>query len=280
MYARCWTVRLWVLLVCLTAGASADAAGRESRWGTVLVVGGPEEAPPVLYVAERTATLVDFEELREPRAAVSPELQGSVEVLPFGERGLVVSPLRKLEEGARWLLPVTGHTEDGREVTLTLALGTRRDVVDAEVRVPRRREASEVTGVLLASHGMDGSRPRLGLSVWGEEERPEEHVGDIQAFVESVLLLDRHLLVTVVIRPELTGARPWRLIRVRLEPRCREGTGTDVEALSAVVTSTRRGKQRLHLFSTLLPEEAECVELVLEEDGPRTLHFRGVRLPR
>ncbi|HSP78287.1 MAG TPA: DUF2381 family protein [Myxococcaceae bacterium] len=280
MYARCWTVRLWVLLVCLMAGARAGAAGRESRWGTVLVVGGSEEAPPVLYVAERTATLVDFEELRGPRAAVPPELRGSVEVLPFGERGLVVSPLRKLEEGERLLLPVTGRMEDGREVTLTLALGARRDVVDAEVRVPRRGESSEVTGVLLASHGMDGSRPRLGLFVRGGEERTEAYAGDIWAFVESVLLLDRHLFVTVAVHPFGPDSEPWRLIRVRLEPRCREGTGTDVEALSVVSTSTRRGKQQLHLFSTLLPEGAECVELVLEEDGPRTLHFRGVRLPR
>jgi hypothetical protein len=280
VYARCWMVRLWMLLVCLTAGTRAGAAGRESRWGTVLVVGGPEEAPPVVYVAGRTSTLVDFEELREPRAVLSPELRGRVEVVPFGERGLGVLLRGELAEGERLPLTVTGRTEDGREVTLTLALGTRRDMVDAEVRVPRREERREVTRTLLESHAAEEGRPRLGLMTGGQGERTDAHADDVRASVESVLLLERRLFLTVVVRPFGLGSRPWRLVRVRLEPRCREDSRTDVEALSVVVASARRGNSQLHLFSAVLPEGVECVSLTLEEDGPRTLHFEDVRLLR
>jgi len=280
VYARCWTMRLWVLLLCLAAGARAEAAGRESRWGTVLVTGGPEETPPVLYVAARTATLVDFEELVEPRAELSEALRGRVEVLPFGESGLVISPTRNLEEGERLLLPVTGRTREGRTVTRTVALATRKDVVDAEARVPGPGAGSEVAQMLQESHIAGGSHPSLGLRVRPEETRASAQESDTLASMESVLLLGHRLFATVAIRPKNPGARPWRLGRARMEPRCIEDHQTNVEALSLHVTSSMHKRSlRFHTFAAWLPVDAECVTLTLEEDGPRTLHFL-VRLPR
>jgi hypothetical protein len=97
--ARSWEVLLGVLLVALTAGGRSVAAERESRWGTVLVASG--EAPPVLYVAAGTASLVRFEDLEEPRAVASAALRERLEVAALGERALVVSPVRPLDEGER-----------------------------------------------------------------------------------------------------------------------------------------------------------------------------------
>jgi len=64
---RCWTLVLWILF------ASTTATARELRQGTVLVAGYPGEPPPLLYVAARTATLVRFEGLVEPRVHLPPQ---------------------------------------------------------------------------------------------------------------------------------------------------------------------------------------------------------------
>ncbi|WP_309892617.1 hypothetical protein, partial [Archangium sp.] len=67
MHPRRWTLVLWILF------ASTTATARELKQGTVLVAGYPGEPPPVLYVAARTATLVRFEGLVEPRVHLPPE---------------------------------------------------------------------------------------------------------------------------------------------------------------------------------------------------------------
>lgn len=143
MRPRPWFVLLWVLLV------STVASGRETRRGTVLVAGQGGESP-VLYVAARLSTLVDFEGLLEPRAFLTPELSRRIGVVAVGARSLVVVPVRDLARGERVLLPVTGRSEAGEPRTVTLALVTREDEVDLWAQVslgPREPEAAEEGGV-------------------------------------------------------------------------------------------------------------------------------------
>jgi hypothetical protein len=274
-----WKVLLGVLLVALTAGGRSVAAGRESRWGTVLLAGG--EAPPVLYVAAGTASLVRFEDLEEPRAVPGAALGERLEVAALGERALVVSPVRELAAGERLLLKVTGRTAEGSSVTVTLALRSG-EVVDVEARVIRgpraeRGEAGAVARMLLGSHEREGAAPRLGLLVRPEGARATDYTGYVSAEVESVLRVGRQLFVTVVVYSDM-GAAPWMLVRVRLEPRC-AGDRVDAQGVSLRVTSSVHQQRQLHVVSALVPEGAECVALTLEEDGPRALRFAAVRLP-
>ncbi len=276
MHLRPWLVPLQVLLVSLLAASQAGATGREPRQGTVLVVGRPGAAPPVLYVASRFSTLVDFEGLLEPRAPLTPELEARVRVAPMGPRSLVIVPVHDLAEGERLLLPVTGRTEAGEPRSLTLALVTRRDEVDAQVSVSLAMEASEETLLLVSPE--PGTRPRMAL-VTPEEGWALQQSGGIQARVDSVLRVERRLFVSVDIRSPHLTSRPWRLSRVRLETRC-GGAPADAESPAPVLISTAafgpRG-QRL-TFSTRIPEGAGCLALTLEEDGPRTFHFEDARL--
>jgi hypothetical protein len=241
----------------------------------------------VLYVAARLPSLVDFEDLLEPRALLAPEARGHIEVVPVGARSLVIVPVRDLAEGERVLLPVTGRTEAGEPLTLTLALVTRRDEVDQQARVSLASggvhpvaETSESEGVTRPLVSQEpGNRPRMGL-VLPEDTRAFTYSGDIQARFDSVLRMDRRLFVTVAIGISRPTSRPWRLSRVRLEARC-GGTGVGAEPLAPVrITTAAPGPRwQRHTFSTSIPEDAGCLALTLEEDGPRTLHFEDVRLP-
>ena len=281
MRPRPWTALPWLLLVTTTTAVPAQATGRESRRGTVLVAARPE-APPVLYVDAGTVTRVRFVDLVEPRALPGPEWQGRVEVAPFGERSLVVSPVKNLPEGERLLLPVTGRTEAGEPVTLTLALVTRTEVVDAEAWVARARVHSEpvanrdevdaVARRLLASHAPGGGNPRLSLRVPGTDGATLQ-AGNLRAWVESALQVEGHLFVTVTLQADRRHASPWRLVRVRLEAGCPQGEGLPVR-----ITSGAFGRYQLHTFTTPMPEGAGCVGLTLEEDGPRTLHLEGLKV--
>lgn len=276
---RCpWTVVLWALFLSMTASA------RETRQGTVLVARRSGGAPPVLYVAARLSTLATFEDLSEPRALLTPELLERVQVLPVGARSLVVLPVRDLAEGERVLLPVTGRTESGEPLTLTLALATRHDEVDLEARVtfgsgwPGRAEATEqgaqgtVGGMLLASHAPD-TPPKLGLLIPGRT-RTLTRADGVRAWVESVLRLDGRLFVTVAVEKVDPLSKPWRLSRVRLEAGCRDARREAEPSLPVLITSGAPGPwQQLHTFATLLPEGAGCLALTLEEDGPRVLRF-------
>jgi Protein of unknown function (DUF2381) len=241
-----------------------------------LLVAGREEAPPVLYVAARTVTLVRFEDLVEPRALPGPKPRGRVEVAPFGERALGVSPVRDLEEGERLELEVAGRTEAGEPVTLRLTLVTRKEVVDAEAWVSLGMGGDEKGGVssseLLASHEPGGSRPRLTLRV-PEDERAVRQAGKLRAWVESVLQVDGQLFVTVVLHASRRPFTPWRFVRARLEVGCHPGGGQPVR-----ITSSAQGQYQLHTFTTPMPEGAGCVALTLEEDGPRTLRFEGLKV--
>jgi hypothetical protein len=267
------------------------ATGRERRQGTVLVAGHPGGEPPVLYVAARLSTLVDFEDLLEPRVLLTPELRERVGVVPMGARSLVVVPVRDLAEGERILLPVTGRTETGGLRTLTLALVTRRDEVDLQAQVsfvsrePWRPEVLEegrvgvVARMLLASHGR-GTGPRLALVMPGESKTLMQ-AGDAQGWIESVLRMDRrHLFVTVAIEVTNHPSNPWRLARVRLEAGC-WGVHTGAEMpLPVLITSAVSGsREQHHTLVTWLPEGAGCLSLTLEEDGFRTLHLEDWRLP-
>jgi Protein of unknown function (DUF2381) len=281
---RPWTVLLWVLFVSTTAATRARATGRETRQGTVLVASHPGGAPPVLYVAAPLSSLVTFEDLSEPRALLTPELLERVQVLPVGARSLVVVPGRDLAEGERILLPVTGRTEAGEPLTLTLALVTRRDEVDLEARVtlgsgwPGRPETTEqgrqgaVAGMLLASHAPD-TPPKLALLLPGKA-RMLAQASRVQAWIESILRLDRRLFLTVAIENMDLLSSPWRLARVRLEAGCRDARRGTEPSLPVLVTSGAPGPwQQLHTFATLLPEGTRCLALTLEEDGPRVLRF-------
>jgi len=278
-----WTVVLWVLLVSMTAAA------RETRQGTVLVVGPLGGEPSVLYVAARLSTLVDFEGLMEPRVLLTPELRERVQVLPVGARSLVVIPVRDLGEEERLLLPVTGRTESGEPVTLTLALVTRRDEVDLEARVsfasgwPGRAGATEqgqlgtVAGMLLASHA-PGAPPKLALRMPGRTRILAQAEG-VRAWVESILRLDRRLFVTVAVEKVDPLSSPWRLVRVRLEAGCRDARKEGEPSLPVLITSAAsEPRQQRHTFATVLPEGAGCLSLMLEEDGPRVLRFDVVGL--
>ncbi len=276
MHARPWPVPLWVLLVSLLATSQAGATGREPRQGTVLVAGQPGAALPVLYVAARFSTLVDFEGLLEPRALLTPELGERVGVAPMGLHSLVVVLVHDLAEGERLLLPVTGRTEAGEPLTLTLALVTRRDEVDAQVSVSLAT-ASEGTPLLLASPE-PGTRPRMELVTPGESWAFKKS-DDIQARVDSVLRVERRLFVTVDIGTRQRTSRPWRLSRVRLETRC-GGTraGAETPAPVRITTAALGPHWQRHTFSTWVPEGAGCLALTLEEDGPRSFHFEDSRL--
>ncbi|AKI98950.1 uncharacterized protein DUF2381 [Archangium gephyra] len=285
MRPRPWSVLLWVLLL------STAAMAREARQGTVLVAGHPGAAPPVLYVAARVSTLVDFEGLLEPRVALTPELGERLAVLPVGARSLVVVPVRDLARGERMLLPVTGRTEAGEPRAVTLALVTREDEVDVQVQVslgtrePRVLEASAeggvgtVAGMLLASHE-PGASPGLSL-VMPAEGLMRTQAGEVEGRLESVLQMDRgRLFVTVTVRFTTRPLRPWRLGRARVEAGCwKERARADV-ALPVVVTSAISGPRvQRHTLAIRLPEGAGCLSLTLEEDGPRTLHLQDWRLP-
>jgi hypothetical protein len=251
----------------------------------VLVAGQPGAALPVLYVAARFSTLVDFEGLLEPRALLSPELGARVGVAPMGPRSLVIVLVQDLAEGERLLLPVTGRTEAGEPLTLTLALVTRRDEVDAQVSVSlatessrpeARAEASEGTLLLLASPE-PGTRPRRELVTPGERGA-RKRSGGIQARVDSVLRVERRLVVTVDIETRQRTSRPWRLSRVRLETRCGGARAETESPAPVLITTTALGPDRQrHTFSARVPEGAGCLALTLEEDGPRTFHFEDLR---
>ncbi|MFE8604059.1 DUF2381 family protein [Archangium violaceum] len=285
MRPRPWSVLLWVLLL------STVATARETRQGTVLVAGHPGGAPPVLYVAARVSTLVDFEGLLEPHVALTPELGERLAVLPVGARSLVVVPVRDLARGERVLLPVTGRTEAGAPRALTLAFVTREDEVDVQVQVslggdgPRALElaaeggAGTVEGMLLASHE-PGAGPGPSLVMPGEGLWLMGADG-VEGRLESVLRVDRgRLFVTVAVRFKTRPRRPWRLGRARVEAGCwKERTRANM-ALPVVVTSAISGSRvQRHTLATWLPEGAGCLSLTLEEDGPRTLHIHDWRFP-
>ncbi|HYO57460.1 DUF2381 family protein [Archangium sp.] len=278
---------LWLLLVSTTA-ARAQSSERVSRRGTLLVAGQPE-APPVLYVAAGTVTRVRFADLLEPRARPGPELQGRVEVAPLGEGSLVVSPLRDLAPGERLLLPVTGRTKAGESLTLTLALVTREDAVDAEAWVSRvllqqvdaadANELGAVASRLLASHGPGAPPPRLALDI-PDREQVTTYVGGIRASAVSVLQMDGLLFVTVLIQANWFHSTPWRLIRARLEAGCRQESREKArdKSLPPRIASGASGQYQLHAFIAPLPEGAHCFSLTLEEDGPRTLRLEGLKV--
>ncbi|HYO68066.1 MAG TPA: DUF2381 family protein [Archangium sp.] len=281
MRPRPWTALLWFLLVTTLASEPARATGLESRRGTVLVAGQPE-VPPVLYVDSGTVTRVRFVDLVEPRALPGPQWQGRVEVAALGENSLVVSPVKNLLEGERLLLPVTGRTEAGEPVSLTLALVTRREVVDAEVWIARAHvipepvangnEVDAVASELLASHVPGGGHPRLSLRVPGMK-RATVPASGFRAWVESSLQMEGYLFVTVTLQADRRHIRPWRLVRVRLEAGCPRGEGLPVR-----ITSGTFGQYQFHTFTTPMPEDAGCVGLTLEEDGPRTLRLEGLKV--
>jgi hypothetical protein len=252
----------------------------------VLVAGQPGGEPPVLYVAARLSTLVDFEGLLEPRVALTSELSERIEVLPVGARSLVVVPVRDLARGERVLLPVTGRTEVGEPRTLTLALVTREDEVDVHAQVslgtrePRALEgaAGTVAGMLLASHEPGGSRLALAMP---DEDETLMQAGEVRGWIESVLRMDRgRLFVTVAVSSRILPRRPWRLGRARVEAGCwKERTGAHVP-LPVVITSAISGaRMQWHTLAIHLPEGAGCLSLILEEDGPRTLHLQDWRFP-
>lgn len=283
MHVRSWPVPLRVLFLCLLAACPAWATGRRTRQGTVLVAGG---APPVLYVAARVSTLVDFEELLEPAALLTPELRARVGVVAVGPRSLVLVPLRDLAEGERLLVPVTGRTEAGEPRTLTLALVTRRDEVDLQARVSfGAREPLEARGepvgavaeMLLASHG-PGARPRLALVTPGET-RVSGKTDDLRARVDSAFRMDRRLFVTVSVDTILFNSIPWRLVRARMESGCEASrVGAEPSLPLAVTPAASEGPRQRYVFSTLVPEGVGCMALTMEEDGPRVLRIEHVRL--
>ncbi len=285
MRPRPWTVLLWALL------ASVTAMAREPRQGTVLVAGRPGEPPAVLYVAAGIASLVRFEGLVEPRVHLTAEERERLQVAPLGERSLAVAPVKDLEEGERVALTVTGRAESGGPLTLPLVLVTRRDEVDAEAWVrlspvpTRAAEATEegavgaLAGMLLASHVPEG-RPSLALAIPERTPPSGEQATGLHARVDSVLRVDRHLFVTVAIGSRQLTSRPWRLVRVRLEAGCAGARVGAARALPVLMTHRAVGEQWwFHTFATRLPEGVECLEVTLEEDGPRTLRF-GVEVPR
>jgi len=254
----------------------------------VLVAGQPE-APPVLYVDAGTVTRVRFVDLREPHALPGPEFQGRVEVAPLGEDSLVVAPVRDLARGERLLLPVTGRTKAGESLTLTLALVTREDAVDAEAWVSQARlpqlqadaagkdEAGVVARKLLAGHGPGATRPRLALDL-PDREQATPYVGGIRASVRSVLQMDGLLFVTVLIEADWPNATPWRLIRARLEAGCHQEPPTRAETRPLYITSSVSGQDQFHTLSASLPEGVGCLSLILEEDGPRTLRLAELKV--
>jgi uncharacterized protein DUF2381 len=278
---RPWNILLWVLFVSTTASV-AHASEREVRRGTLLIAGRPE-APPVVYVASGTVSRVRFMDLQEPRALPGPEFQERVEVAPLGEDSLVISPVRDLAQGERLLLPVTGHTKDGEFLTLTLALVTREDEVDAEAWVSRvvplqadTDESHAISNKLLASHGPGGTRPRLALDI-PRREQAVTYAWGIRASASSVLQMDELFFVTVLIQPR-NSSTPWQLIRARMEVGCNQESSANYWNPPLHLTSGAAGQYQLHTLSAPLPEGVDCFSLTLEEDGPRTLRLRQLRV--
>jgi hypothetical protein len=241
----------------------------------------------VLYVAAGTVTRARFVDLQEPHALPGPELKGRVEVAPLGEGSLVLALVRDLAQGERLLLPVTGRTKAGESLTVTLALVTREDTVDAEVWVSQARmlplggDAADVDEVgavarrLLASHGPGGTRPRLALDLPGREQATS-YVDEIRASTGSVVQIDGLLFVTVLIHADWPNATPWRLIRARLEVRCRQAPPAGAESRPLRITSRVSGRDQFHTLTASRPEGVGCLSLILEEDGPRTLRLDGL----
>jgi len=285
---RSWLILFWALIV-FTAATRAHASTRELRRGTLLVEGGPE-APALLYVAAGTVTRVRFMDFLEPHARPGSELQGRVEVAQLGEGSLVVSPVKDLAQGERLLLPVTGRTKAGEPLTLTLALVTREDTVDAEAWVSRARrqplrtdaantdEAGAIARGLLVSHEPGTVRPRLALAL-PDSEQVTTYAGRIRASAGSVLRMDGLLFVTVLIQA-MRDPKPWRLIRARLEAGCHQDSGKQIggESLPTRVTSGESGHYQFHTFAIPLPERTGCLSLTLEEDGPRTLRLEKLKV--
>lgn len=278
MRPRSWLILFWALIV-FTAATRAHASTRELRRGTLLVEGGPE-APALLYVAAGTVTRVRFVDFLEPHARPGSALQGRVEVAPLGEGSLVVSPVKDLAQGERLLLPVTGRTKAGEPLTLTLALVTREDTVDAEAWVSRARmqpprtdaantdAAGAIARGLLVSHEPGTVRPRLALTL-PDGEQVTTYSSGIRASAGSVLRMNALLFVTVLIQANWhgRGATPWRLIRARLEAGChQESRGrTGDESLPAHITSGASGQYQFHTFAVPWPEEAGCLSLTVTE---------------
>jgi hypothetical protein len=173
---------------------------------------------------------------------------------------------------------------------VTLALVTRRGEVDLTARVvlvpgqagrtetAEGEDADAVARMLLASHE-PGSQPRLALVIPGEIQTVMR-AGDVQARVNSFFRMDRYLFVTVAIDSIRRTSKPWRLMRFRLETRCK-GAQAGVELPPPTLMTKAVGGQQaqLHTFAVRMPVRVECLALTLEEDGPRTLRLEDVRLP-
>jgi Protein of unknown function (DUF2381) len=250
------------LLLSLPAAAREGLGGPALRRRSLVVPSRPAEAPPLaLHVAVGLPTLVQF---------VAPLNRGSPK-LPAGEARIQLVPV----SADAWVLVPSSPLAEGEQVPLTVETGseplrfslvTRRGEVDAQVRVVLARDPSEEDAAeTLALQLLGASEARATLAL--PRDVVEVHSGHSRARVDSVLWMGRRLFATVSVRGGGKGARPWRLIQVRLRAVLADDSLLEWSARFVSGRSVE-GRQH-HVFTSLLPEGASRLEVALDgEDAP------------
>jgi hypothetical protein len=212
-------------------------------------------------VAVGLPTLVQLEAPLNRGPPKLPAGEARIQLVPVGPDAWVLVPTAPLAEGEQVLLTV----ETGSE-PLRFSLVTRRGEVDARVRVVLARDSSEEDAAkALALQLLDAPEARATLAL--PQEVMELQSGRSRAQVDSVLWMGRRLFATVSVRGSGKGARPWRLVQVRL--RAVLADDSLVEWPAPFVSGRSAEGRQHHVFTSLLPEEASRLEVALDgEDAP------------
>jgi hypothetical protein len=210
-----------------------------------------------LSVAADVATLVVFDALLKPSALALPSGEARVRLLPVEDGSWILLPSSDLPPGEH--VPLTVETGTG---PLRFVLVTRRDAVDLRVHVvPAPEPTGEDSTETLARHLLDVAESRTALTV--PRLRAENHPGNSHAQVDSVLWRERRLFATVSVMSPRKGARPWKLVQVRL--RATLPDGVLLEWSARLLSGSAKAKRQYHVFTSLLPEGASRLELALDE---------------
>ncbi|HLM46867.1 MAG TPA: DUF2381 family protein, partial [Myxococcaceae bacterium] len=240
-----WTA-LFLLLLALS---SSPAEAREFPAARVLqqrtAYWALGTAPVELHVAPGCATTVRLEAFPELSSLELTEGRSTPQLHPIDAASFSISPPGDFAVGERALVTVKLGPP---ELSLSLRLVSRKDVVDGEVRLVRLRaptpEELDVDAVarLLSATPQEGlSLAEEGLMIQGSKVRVE---------VESILRLGSRMFLTFALHSVRRSSGPWKLERARLRVLLEEGAQVEVPLL-LVLTPTNQVQRRYTLVAPL-----------------------------
>lgn len=255
-----WTA----LFLFLLALSSSPAEAREFPAARVLqqrtAYWALGTAPVELHVAPGCATTVRLEAFPELRSLELTEGRSTPQLHPIDAASFSISPPGDFAVGERALVTVKLGPP---ELSLSLLLVSRKDVVDGEVRLVQLRaptpEELDVDAVarLLSATPQEG----LSLAVKGQRVRGSK----IRVHVESILRLGSRMFLTFVLHPVGRNSAPWKLEQARLRVLLEGGAQVEVPLL-LVFSPTKQVQQRYTLVAPL-PERPLRLFLAVEGEG-------------